>query len=177
MNEIIKEYGGGLYALAAEEHLEEHFMGQIRLLRDLLPADYIRLLIHPAIPKEERVALVSGALDGRVHPHLASFVKLMTERNLATEIVSCFGEFERLYYDAFGIVRIRAQSAVPLNDGQKKKLEDKLTASTGHRVEVTYEVNPSLLGGLRLLFDNRQMDDSIRTRLREIRDRLAGVVL
>ena len=177
MNEIIKEYGGGLYALAAEEHLEEGLLSEIRLLRDFLTPDYVRLLIHPAVPKEERVGLVSQLLDGRVHPYLSSFVKLMTERSLAAEIVGCFGEYERLYYEAFAIVRVRAESAAPLNDGQKQKLENKLTTSTGHRVEIAYEVNPSLLGGMRLMFDNRQIDDSVRTRLREISDRLAGVVL
>ena len=173
MNEIIREYGGGLFALAEEEHLEERLLDETKQLRRLLTRDYTRLLINQNLPKEERLRLVGESLGGRVHPYLVSFVKLMTERGLATEIGGCFEEYERLCLDAFSVMRATAESAVPLTDEQKKRLEERLAAHTGKRIAMTYTVNPELIGGIRLTMGNRQIDDSIKNRLKTIAERLS----
>lgn len=173
MNEIIREYGGGLFELAQEEKLEERFLDETRQLRRLLTRDYTRLLINPNLPKEERIRLVGEALGENVHPYLVSFVKLMTERGLATELNGCFEEYERLCLDAFAVMRATAESAVPLTDEQKKRLEERLAAHTGKRIDMTYIVNPGLIGGIKLTMGNRQIDDSIQNRLKNIADKLS----
>ncbi len=177
MNELIREYGGGLFELAGEEKLEERFLDEIRALRPLLTRDYTRLLIDPNYPKEDRINMVGDALGDRVHPYLVSFVKLMTERGLATEIPACFDEYERLCLEAFGIVHVTAESAVPLTEEQKEKLEARLTASTGKRVSVTYRVDRNLIGGMKLTIGNRLIDDSVRSRLDTIAERLGETTL
>lgn len=177
MNEIITEYGGGLFLLAAEEGLEERILEETRMLADVLTADYTHLLINPNLSKEKRVAIVGELLDGRVHPYTANFVKLMTERRLAQELKSCFREYERLYYEKFQIVRVLAESAVELTDGQKIRLEEKLAKHTGHRIEIKYEINPSLIGGMRIRYSNRELNDSIRQRLNEIGAVLSDTII
>ena len=86
MNEIIKEYGEGLFALAVEEGLCDRILEETRMLTPLMTAEYTRLLINPNFPKEKRIAIAGELLDGRVHPYVANFVKLMTERRLASEL-------------------------------------------------------------------------------------------
>ena len=174
MNESVKEYAAGLFALAHESGAEEQILAETHALAPLFDREYARLLINPDIPKERRVALVGEALDGRVHPFLSNFAKLMTERGLATEIAACFGEYERLWCEANGVVRVRCESAVPLDDGQRERLTERLTRRTGRRVLMEYEVNPSLIGGMRIFYDNRQIDDTVKNRLAEIAERLSG---
>lgn len=177
MNEIITEYGGGLFALALEEGLCDRFLEETRILAPLMNADYTRLLINPNIPKEKRIAIAGELLDGRVHPYIANFVKLMTERRLALSLGDCFREFERLYKEHFSVVTVIAESAVELTEGQKKRLEEKLTAHTGCRIEVNYTVTPSLIGGMRLFYSNREIDDTIKSRLTEIGAVLSDTVV
>ena len=177
MNEIVKEYSSGLFALAHDDGIEASLLGEIRALSPLFTPEYVHLLINPEIPKSERIALVASALDGRVHKYLANFVKLMTERGLATEIRECFTEYEELYYETSGIVRVTAESTVELSDTQKSRLEEKLASHIGHPVEISYIINRSLLGGMRLSYNNRLIDDSVSTKLKEIGERLSGVVV
>ncbi len=174
MNEIVKEYAAGLFALAEEEHEEERLLAETHALAPLFTRDYARLLTNPELSKAERVRLVGEALDSRVSPHLSNFVKLMVERSLASEIKACFAEYERLWCEAFGVVRVRAESAVELSDEQKTALASRLSTRRGKRVLMEYEVNPSLLGGMRLFYDNRQVDDTVKNSLNEIAHRLAG---
>lgn len=177
MNDTVREYGGGLFALAAEEQIADTILEQCRLLAPLFTREYTHMLVDPAVPKSERVAMVGEILDGRVHPYLSNFVKMLTERRLVSDVTGCFREFERLYYETFRIVRVRAESACELTESQKKRLEEKLAKHTGTRIEVTYSVDPSLIGGMRLLLDNRTIDSSVRQRLQEIGALLSDTVV
>jgi len=177
MNDTAREYGGGLFALAVEENAADVILEESRALRKLLTREYTHMLIDPTVPKSRRVELVGELLDGRVHVYLANFVKLMTERRLVSEIDGCFREFERLYYETFRIVRVRAESAVELSGDQKKRLEAKLTKHTGSRIEISYAVDPSLIGGMRLVMDNRTIDSTVKARLTEIGAVLSDTVV
>lgn len=177
MNEIVKEYGGGLYALAEEAGLEKVILSETRMLSPLFTDEYVHLLINPDVPKTERISLVGEILDGRVHQYVVNFVKLMTERGIANEIRGCFDEYERLYYEVSGIVRVTAESTVELSDAQKARLEEKLSSRVGCTVEVDYVINRALIGGMRISYNNKFIDDSTATKLKEIGERLSGVVL
>lgn len=177
MKETVKEYGGGLYELAVDEGLDEVLLEQTRVLRGILEPEYLHLLTTPGIPKTERTALASEALDGRVHPYLANFVGLMVERGSAYDIPACFEEYERRYLQQHGILRATAESAVPLTDVQREKLTARLEARTGKKIELTCAVVPGLIGGIRLSFDNRLIDDTAHTKLKTIAGSLADAVL
>ncbi len=177
MNEIVKAYAAGLFALAGEAGAEEEILAECHALAPLFDREYARLLINPDLAKEKRVALVGEALDGRVHPYLSNFAKLLTERGLATEIAACFAEYERLWCEANGVVRVRCESAVPLTDEQRDRLTERLEHRTGKRILMEYAVVPDLIGGMRLFYDNRQIDDTVKNRLRQIAERLSGATV
>ena len=177
MNDTAREYGGGLFELAVDEGLEETLLAETRVLRGIFEPAYLHLLTTPGISKAERVGLVSEALDGRVHPYLVNFVRIMVERGSAYELPDCFDEYERRYFRHRGIIRAKAESAVPLTDGQREKLTARLEARTGKKIELTCVVTPDLLGGIRLSFDNRLLDDTARAKLKTIAGSLSGAVL
>ena len=177
MNEIVKEYAAGLFALAEEEGVAEQILGEGHALAPLFDREYARLLINPDLPKERRIALVGEALDGRAHPHLANFAKLLTERGLATEIAACFAEYERLWCEANGVVRVRCESAVELTEAEREKLHFKLEAHIGKIVEIEYFVVPKLVGGIRLLYDGHRIDETVRKKLLDIGSRLSRTIV
>ena len=71
-------------------------------------------------------------------------------------------------YKKIGIVTVT--SAVELSAEQKAHTETKLLETTAFvSLEVTYSVDPAILGGLVIRIGDRVVDSSIRTRLGEIR--------
>jgi len=178
MNEIInEEYGRGLFALASEEGVDREILLESRAVCEAFSDEYLHLLENPDLPKAERVALVGQLLDGRVNKYLANFVKIMTERGAASEIPGCFAVYERLYNEKHDIRKVTAVSAVPLTDEQKEKLQAKLEKNTGAAVDIEYVVDEKIIGGMRLYFDDRRIDDSIESKLRDIGTRLSDSVV
>ena len=174
VNEIVREYAAGLYALAREDGAEEEILAHARALAPLFTREYRRLLSNPDIPKAERTSMVKEAFGGRVHPHLLNFVCLMTERGLVSDIPACFAEYEELWCAENGVLKVKAESAAELSEAQKERLVARLSERTGRRILMEYAVNPSLIGGMRLFYDNRQIDDTVRRRLAEIAERISG---
>lgn len=177
MKELVKEYGGGLYELAADEGIEELLLSETRVLRSVLTAEYLHLLVTPGIPKAERTALIGAATEGKAHPYVVNFMKILTERGSAGDIPDCFEEYERLYFERHGMIKAVAETAVEMTDVQIAALKKKLEAHTGKIVELECKIDKSLLGGVRLSFDNRLLDASAKAKLREISDSLAVIVM
>ncbi len=179
MTQAAKEYGGALFALASEEGMAEELLEQTRSVRTLLkdnPA-YGRLLSTVSILKAERVALIDQAFSGLVHPYICSFLKLLTENGHSHDIDDCLAVYEDLYYKANNIVRAQVVSATELTEEQKQKLQQKINQRTGKTVEIRYEIDPALIGGIRVTVDSLLLEDTIRARLDQFRDRLNKITI
>lgn len=176
MNEIVREYSAGLFELAVQENCAEELLAETAEIKKLLSREYLHFLIDPAVAKSERLNCLRQAF-GSVNKYILNFMLLMTERGLATEIPMCFDEYEKLYYDKFQIIKATATSAYPLSDDQKRRLETKLEHNTGHRVEITYIVDKTIIGGMRLDYGNHLVEGSVKAKLEEIKDMLAQTVV
>jgi F-type H+-transporting ATPase subunit delta len=179
MSDAAKEYGGALFSLALDEGIDSRILSELRVIRSLFSENpgYIRLLSSPNIPKEERLSCLHELLSERVHPYILNFLKIITERNHVRSVFGCLDEFEDLYYETHGIIRAKAESAVPMTDDQRERLAARVASMTGKQVELDCTVNPALLGGVRLTVNNRLYEGSVKAKLREIGDRLDSVTL
>ena len=179
MSEAAKEYGGALFELALDDGIDGEVLPQLRVLRSLLLENpgYIHLLSSPNVPKEERLRCLDELLSGRVHPYILNFLKIITERNHIRKVFGCFDEFEERYYETHGIVRAKAESAVPLTEEQKERLTARVEALTGKKAELSCTVDPTLIGGLRLTVNNRLYEGSVKAKLKEIGESLDSITL
>ena len=68
-------------------------------------------------------------------------------------------------------------TAVSLSGEQAARLSDKLARVTGKNIALANRVDPSCLGGVRLEFDGKQLDDTVAHRLSAIGNVLKSTVL
>ncbi len=167
-----KVYGRALYSLAREEGLQRRILEEIEEIDPCFTEEYVRLLATPALPRETAEQIIGELLDGRVHPYLSSFVKLMTKRGLGTKIRHSFQAYEVLYDQEEESKRVIVESAFPLSEEQKARLEEKLRKHLKEPFEVLYRLSPSLLGGVRIECGRWEREDSLRGRLRALRNHL-----
>ena len=69
-------------------------------------------------------------------------------------------------------------TAVSLNEDQKKEIENKLLATTPFdRMEMHYQVEEDLIGGMVIRIGDRVVDSSVKTKLFELQRELLKVQL
>ena len=159
---VSKVYGDALFEAAME--------------RDMLSpvyeenADLVQFLNHPQIIKEEKLKVVENIFKGRVSDDLMGFLETVIEKGRQKELPKILDYFVNRVkeYKKIGIVTVT--SAVELSAEQKAHTEAKLLETTAFvSLEVTYSIDPAILGGLVIRIGDRVVDSSIRTRLGEIR--------
>ena len=65
-------------------------------------------------------------------------------------------------------------SAQELSNKEKRSLENQLRRKHGSETQVQYEVDPDLLGGMRIRIGDEVMDYTVAARLEALRERLVG---
>lgn len=179
MTQIAKNYADALYELARDEGLDEQIYAQLREIQALMEEnpDYVRLLSAPNLPKPERLAALDEAFSGRVHPYLLHFLKLLCERGHIRELKDCAIQYRRRRNADLGILDAVAITAVPLRAELREKLRARLQALTGKQIELQYRVDPGVLGGIRLEYDGKALDGTVRSRLAGIEKTLSETVI
>ncbi len=179
MTEAGSVYGESLYSLAKEENLSGDILTELRVLQESFREEpaFLRLLSNPALPKSERCRILDDSFQGRVHPYLLNFLKILTEKGYIRHFPDCCKVYTRLYNEDHGILTVTAVTAVALDPVQKSKLTEKLAAITGKTIELHNQVDPAVLGGVRLDYDGIRLDDTVSHRMDAVRALLNNTVL
>ena len=179
MTQIAVNYAQALYDLAAEEGLSEQLLHELQMLRESFSEEpgFVRLLNAPNISKQERCAIVDESFSGKVHPSVLNFLKILTEKGYARHFSDCCKVFEDRYNEDNGILPVWAVTAVALTQPQTEQLTQKLQTITGKTVKLHNTVEPACLGGVRLRYDGKQLDGTVKSRMDAIGDMLKNTVL
>ena len=176
MTEFGREYGEGLYALCAEEHIERDALREVQVLKESFRenGDFIRLLGNLTLPKEQRVAIVDDTLKGSVHEYVLNFLKILVERGAIHEFAECADAYRACYNREHGVVEAEVTTAQPRNEQQREQLIQKLQSMSGKEVVIREKVDASVLGGVLLQMDGKRYDNTVAHRLQAIRQAMAG---
>ena len=179
MTEIANVYGGALYDLAKDENLTEQLLDELKNLAEAFAQEpgFIGLLSSASLPKPQRVQVIEDSFRSKIHPYVLNFMKILTEKGYIRHFSGCCKVFRDRYNADHGILPVTAVTAVPLSDVLRKKLTDKITTVTGKQIELTCKVDPDCLGGVRLDYDGKRLDDTVSHRLDSVRGLLKNTVL
>lgn len=179
MNRIGTLYGQGLYALAREEGLEADILQQLQTLEEAFSQEptFLKLLSSANVPKQDRTQILDESFREKVHIYVLNFLKLLTEKGYIRHFSACYRAYREQYNEDKGILEVSAVAAISLTDGQKERLAEKLTAITGKQIDLICKVDPAVLGGIRLNFDGKQVDGTVKGRLDAMAKTLHDTVL
>ncbi len=179
MTAVGNVYGEALYDLAKGESLDKQILQELTVLEESFmdAPDFLRLLSAPNISKQERCAVLQESFGGKVHPYVLNFLKILTEKGYAKHFYQCVQAYREHYNADNGILPVMAVSAVALSIAQKEKLTQKLAQITGNTIELTNRVAPEVLGGIRLDYSGKRLDDTVQHRLSAVGELLKNTVL
>ena len=111
------------------------------------------LLDHPQITREEKVEVMRNCLDGRASDSVTGFFVTVIQagrQHFLMGMIDYFLDAVRKYQH-IGIADVT--SACALSDAQKAA------------VEINYQVDPEIIGGLVIRIGDKVADNSIRTKI------------
>ena len=179
MTQVGSVYGEALYSLAREEGLAKSILEELKVLDQSFAQEpgFLKLLSAPNLSKDERCKVLDECFRGKVHEYVLSFLKILTEKSYIRRFSECVEAFRQQYNADNGILCVTAVTAVPLNQAQETRLCEKLAGITGKTIDLANRVDPSCVGGMRLDYDGKRLDDTVSHRLEAIGNLLKNTVL
>lgn len=171
-----RRYAKEVFDLAQESGDVTGWRARLARLQTLLSDPRTAEVVsNPAVSPERRLQVVD-ALDpeGELGREGHNLGKLLIEARATPALPEIREEFDRLDDEATGRVRALATTAVPLSHEDRDRLVSNLARRLQKDVRLSSRVDPSILGGLVLQVGDQLIDASIRTRLQQLRRRLAA---
>lgn len=131
-------------------------------------------LSSPRIVRQQREEFLDQIMPAKDMFCLRSTIKLMCSNSLGPQIPDMLAAFIRLYQAEHCILPIKAVTAVPLSQSLQNKLADSLQQRFGKTIALTCQTNAACIGGIRLYVQGQLIDATVKARLANIAEELAG---
>jgi F-type H+-transporting ATPase subunit delta len=132
-------------------------------------------LASPAVSIEDKHAVIEKIVARLgASKIIRNFLFVLADHrrtHLIPEVILAFHEVIR---QRQGVAEAEVSSAVEFSAAQKKEMAATLARLTGKKIEMNYALDPGLLGGAVVRIGDTIYDGSLRSRLNEMRARLAA---
>lgn len=123
---------------------------------------------------ESKVALVESLLAHRVSAQTLTIVRHLMQQPRGRRIGELLRTAASIVADQAGLAVATITSATPIAAEQLARLQDGLATKFGRELKFNLRVDPSIIGGLRVQVGDTVIDDSVASKIKELRLQLAG---
>ena len=171
-------YATALFELAQEAGAIDKTGSDLDRFQTLLDGsqDLKRLVRSPVFGASEQIGALEAIMSkARISGLAANFIKLAATNRRLFAITDMIGAYRSLVAQDRGEVTAEVTSADKLTASQVTKLKSALKASVGRDVQLATKIDPSILGGLIVKVGSRMVDNSLRTKLQNLKTSMKGV--
>lgn len=167
----VEAYARALVEIAqAEGGLDRVEDELFRMARAFESNDQLRAtLSDTTIPAERRQQVVEQLLGGKASATTIQLVTLIVAAGQVRDLPAIIDVVVREASQGKSQSLAEVRSAIALSDDQQKRLAAALTKATGKPVNLKVVIDPSVLGGLVATVGDEVIDDTVRTRLDQLK--------
>jgi F-type H+-transporting ATPase subunit delta len=171
---LIEGYARALFEIArAEGTLDEVEDELFRFARSYESSDALRTtLTDENLPAEKRQAIVEDLLDGKATPTTVQLVSMVVGSGRGRDIPAIVDSLVQRASSAKQLDVAEVRTAVPLTADQLDRLKAALENATGKSLNLKATVDPSVVGGIVATVGDTVIDDTVRTRIDQLKSRL-----
>lgn len=171
---VARVYAEAFLDAAATVGVEEALQEFASFLDDVLAVfpDFDALLRSDIISRDDKVAMIDRVVAPSGTELFASFLRVLARHDRLGLLPLILDESQRKNETRTGRERVRVTSAKPISGTALQAVEKRLAEVFPFQPIIETDTDPSLLGGLVIRIGNTVYDSSLRTRLKQLRDRL-----
>jgi len=170
----IQGYARALFEIArADGTLDEVEDELFRFARSYEGSEELRnTLSDDQIPAEKRQAIIEDLLGGKATPTTTQLVSMVVGSGKARDLPAIVDLLVQRASNAKQLDTAEVRTAVALTGDQEARLKAALENATGKSLNLKTIVDPSVVGGVVATVGDDVIDDSVRTRIDQLKARL-----
>ena len=182
---VSKTYGEALWQVAMEKEerqagAAQEFFSELQELMKVLAENpkFDDLMIHPGIAKTEKLSVAQKVFQGRTSPEIYEFLRLIIEKDRYKDLpeIMEYVSDQIKEWKKIGVTYVK--TAIALRDAQRRQIEQKiLETSRYEQLEMHYEVDPQIIGGMVIRIGDRVVDSTVKRKLNDLTKQLLQIQL
>ena len=129
---------------------------------------------NPKLTSADLVATLTSLVKAPVTPEATNFLTMLAENGRVTLLPEIGAQFMVLKNAQEGAADADIQSAFEMSQAQVAELLASLEKKFGRKLNPSVTVDPSLIGGVRVVVGDEVLDTSVRARLQQMHVALAS---
>ncbi len=169
---IARRYAGALFKIAQQSGNPERVVGQLAEVAGLYEdsrSPLKSLVANPRVGREEKIGAIRQVAQAlEAPPFLQKFLLLLLRKRRFGYIAEIGRSFAEMAADAQGRETVAVTSARPIPAPVAAGMRQRLAAALGRsaeKLDLDIQVDPGLIGGLRVRIGSRVYEGDLRSRL------------
>ena len=130
--------------------------------------ELVLLLKSPVVKTDKKLAIIAELFVG-CSPLVLSFIKLITKKKREALLFDIAQGFLDLYKIDQGIESATLTTAVPLDEDTRQQVLDFIKKQGVSQVDLTEQLDESLIGGAILRLGDKQLDASVARQIKDLK--------
>lgn len=176
MDSLFLRYASALMAIAKDENKIKEYKSALSELNSyfLDNEEIISYLNSYFVQSEDKELLVDKLCQGFELKKLSSFIKLLIKKHRFIKFKMIEKEFNRLANAELGIHFGFIYSVTPLEKKQIDEITSSISKRENHPVELVNKIDKNLIGGVKVVIEDRVYDGSIKNKLEAMENSISG---
>ncbi len=176
METVPSRYAEALLSLAIEEKQVKQYLEQAKLIYKALinNPEFVELLDSAFLNGPQKDKIIDESFKDIDIEYLKTFIKVICANNRAYKIVYIFREFIKLANANIGVKAGVLYSAKELSKQEISDVEKAFEQKTNYKIELENVIDPKIVGGIKVVLDDKVYDGSIQGRMLSLKQRLQG---
>ena len=177
---VSQTYGEALFEVAMETQQADLFLNEAQEILTILEQnpEFDKLMKHPKVSKQEKEQVLDNVFQNSVSKEMAGFMKLLVNKERYGELPNIFEYLIDRIKEEKKIGVAYVTTAMELTEEKKQAIKKRLLETTSYKtMEMHYEVEEAIIGGMIIRIKDRVVDSSVRTKLEEMKKQLLQIQL
>ena len=173
---IASRYAKSLIDLAVEQNKLERVLEDIKSFQKAVGnREFYLLLKSPIINATKKQQIFNALFEGKFDEMTSAFIKIILTKGREAYLPEIADEFVNQYKEIMHISTVKLTTATPMGAETISRIKQKLVASTAteDHVELITKVDPDIIGGFVIEFDDKLYDDSVTHKMDLLRKEFA----
>lgn len=173
---LINEYASAIYELADETNQIDKYITQ---LNDVVTAfnqndDFFKMFLSLAVDNSIKKEIIHNVFDKAIDAYILNFMYYLIDKNSEAYLIRIIEKVISFMDDKLNKLFVKIYSPFCLDEKAVAAINLKLKQRTHRDPISTVIIDPNLIGGIKVEYDSNILDNSIETKIKNIKYAIKG---
>ena len=171
-----KQYSEAIFNVASETSSEKKVNDSLSFLSDSIKSlpELRSFLLSRRVSSSDKSKAIHAIFSDKCHSIIIEFIAMIEKENIVKLIPLLEKYYSTLLFKDKNVVNVTADIAQDIDESRKNEFKSMLDKALNKNSELSFHVNPKLLGGIRLRVGNELIDASLKNHLNKLRHKMLG---